>query len=79
MTPKEIFLELLKPNGRPERQLKQYEALHLCLGDPINGYLRGNRVRGSVSKDRWGPPSFFRRTRRGLPRISLRRIKYARM
>ena len=27
-TPKEIFLELLKPNGRPERVLKQYEA---CL------------------------------------------------
>ncbi|MBQ1319633.1 MAG: cobalamin-dependent protein [Solobacterium sp.] len=54
MTPKEIFLELLKPNGQPERQLKQYEALHMVLTDPINGYLRGSRVRGSVSKDRWG-------------------------
>ena len=28
-TPKEIFLELLKPNGRPERVLKQYEAIGL--------------------------------------------------
>ena len=59
MTPKEIFLELLKPDGKPERQLKQYEALHLVLNDPINGYLRGNRVRGSVSKDRWGTTILF--------------------
>ena len=58
-TPKEIFLELLKPNGRPERVLKQYEALHMCLNDPINTYLRGNRRRGSVSRDRWGPPISF--------------------
>ena len=58
-TPKEIFLELLKPNGRPERVLKQYEALHMCLNDPINTYLRGNRRRGSVSRDRWAPPSAF--------------------
>ena len=42
-TAKEMFLELLKPDGRPERILKQYEALHLCLYDPINVYLRGNR------------------------------------
>ena len=59
MTPKEIFLELLKPDGKPERQLKQYEALHLVLTDPINGYLRGNRVKGSVSKDRWGTTILF--------------------
>ncbi len=53
-TPKEIFLELLQPDGHPERMLKQYEALHLCLTDPINTYLRGNRRRGTVSRDRWG-------------------------
>ena len=53
-TPKEIFMELLRPDGRPERVLKQYEALHLCLTDPINTYLRGNRRRGTVSRDRWG-------------------------
>ena len=41
-TPKEIF-ELPQPDGHPERILKQYEALHLCLTDPINTYLRGNR------------------------------------
>ncbi len=59
MTPKEIFLEMLKPDGQPERQLKQYEALHLALYDPINAYLRGNRVKGSVSKDRWGTTILF--------------------
>ena len=58
-TPKEIFLELLKPNGRPERVLKQYEALYMCLNDPINTYLRGNRRRGSVSRDRWGTTISF--------------------
>lgn len=35
-TPKGIFLELIKPDGQPERQLCQYEALHMCLTDPIN-------------------------------------------
>ena len=29
MTAKEIFLELLKPDGKPERQLIQYEALQM--------------------------------------------------
>ncbi len=58
-TPKEIFLELLQPDGHPERMLKQYEALHLCLTDPINTYLRGNRRRGTVSRDRWGTTISF--------------------
>ena len=47
MTAKEIFLELLKPDGQPDRLLRQYEALHMCLNDPINTYLRGNRKRGT--------------------------------
>ena len=51
-TPKEIFLELLRPDGQPERQLRQYEALSMCFTDPINAYLRGNRKRGSTSVDR---------------------------
>ena len=40
-TPREIFLEMLKPDGRPERILDQYEALAMMTGDPINAYLRG--------------------------------------
>ena len=59
MTPKEIFLELLNPDGQPPRQLKQYEALHLVLTDPVNAFLRGSRVKGSVSKDRWGTTILF--------------------
>ena len=59
MTAKEIFLELLKPDGQPDRLLRQYEALHMCLNDPINTYLRGNRKRGTVSKDRWGTTISF--------------------
>ena len=51
-TPKEIFLELLKPDGQPERQLVQYEAIQMMLPDPINAYLRGNRKPGTVSVER---------------------------
>ncbi len=53
-TPKQIMLELLKTDGHPDRLLKQYEGLHLCLYDPINAFLRGNRKRGTRSVDRWG-------------------------
>lgn len=54
MSPRELFFQLLKPEGRPDRQLVQYEALAMLLPDPVNTYLRGNRVRGSLSRDRWG-------------------------
>lgn len=54
MTAKEIFLELLKPDGRPERLLIQYEALNLWLFDPINAYLMAGRQPGVTGKDRWG-------------------------
>ena len=53
-TPRELFLETIKPDGRPERILDQYEALGMVLNDPINSYLRGNRARGVTSVDRWG-------------------------
>lgn len=53
-SPKEVFLELLKKDGRPERQLKQYEALHIVLNDPVNSYLRAGRGPGRTNIDRWG-------------------------
>ena len=59
MTPREIFLEMLKPDGKPERILDQYEALAMMTADPINTYLRGNRVRGTTSVDRWGTTILF--------------------
>ena len=58
-TPKEIFLELLNPDGQPERQLVQYEAIQMMLPDPINAYLRGNRKPGTTSVDRWGTTILF--------------------
>ena len=59
MTPKEIFLELLKKEGRPERLLDQYEALQMALGDPVSRYLRAGQVRGSRTIDRWGVTILF--------------------
>lgn len=38
----------------------------MCLTDPINTYLRGNRKRGSVSKDRWGTTISFPEDAPGL-------------
>ena len=54
MTAKEIFLELLKPDGKPERQLVQYEALQMALGDPIGRYLHQGRRPGATITDHWG-------------------------
>ncbi len=59
MTPAEILYENLKPDGRPERQLKQYEAFKVIFAHPINGYLNKNRLRGSISVDRWGTTILF--------------------
>ena len=59
MTARENFLALLQPDGQPDRQLRQYEALQMCVTDPINTYLRGNRKRGTVSVDRWGTTRSF--------------------
>ena len=59
MTPAEIFLELLKPDGRLERQLKQYEALHILFDNPIDAYLMGSRRPGTTCKDRWGTTILF--------------------
>ena len=77
-TPKEIFLELIRPDGQPERQLRQYEALHMCLTDPCNTYLRGNRKRGTTSKDRWGTTILFPEDAAGITRDAVRsRLKAA--
>ena len=59
MTPREIFLELLKPDGKPERFLKQYEALSFVKNDPIRKYLYAGRVPGSTTIDRWGTTHVF--------------------
>ena len=49
MTPKQLFLEMLKPDGKPERQLVQYEALSFIMPDPILMYLMDGRRPGTTS------------------------------
>ena len=58
-TPKQIFLETIKPDGQPERQLRQYEAFHMVMDDPVISYLNADRAFGSTWKDRWGVTNSF--------------------
>ena len=59
MTAAEIFKELIKVDGKPERQLLQYEALKIIFDNPMDAYLRGEcRVFGE-SRDRWGTVILF--------------------
>ena len=53
-TAKEIFLETLKPDGKPERQLVQYEAIQMVLPDPVMLYVRDGCVPGATHPDKWG-------------------------
>ena len=59
MTPAELFRELLKPDGKPDRQIRQYEALQIIFQNPIDAYLMGNRRPGTTSVDRWGTTILF--------------------
>ena len=45
-TAKEIFLETIKKDGKPERLLKQYEGTVFFPPNPANNYVRGNRHPG---------------------------------
>ena len=55
LSKKQNFLETLKPGGKPDRFVKQYEAVSLVPGDPVNFYVRGTRYPGMPPmKDRWG-------------------------
>ena len=54
LTAKQNFLETLKPDGNPDRLSACYTALQPIGGDPVFQFVRGNRVRGTDSYDRWG-------------------------
>lgn len=55
MTAKEIFLETIKKDGKPERLLKQFEGTTFFPPNPASTYIRGNRHRGMEPlKDRFG-------------------------
>ncbi len=58
-TARECFLETIKENGKPDRLLKQFEALEPVMNDPLTTYTRGNRERGKSTRDRWGTMIYF--------------------
>ena len=58
-TAKEIFLETLKPDGKPERQLVQYEALAVQIPDPVFLYVGNGSRPGVTVKNQWGVTILF--------------------
>lgn len=55
LSKRQNFLETIKKGGRPDRLVKQYEAVSMVPGDPVNYYVRGARFPGMPpQKDRWG-------------------------
>ncbi|MCL2826096.1 MAG: hypothetical protein FWD72_01680 [Eggerthellaceae bacterium] len=59
MTAKEVLFETLKKEGKPPRLLRQWEPFTPIMVDPINKFVRGNRVRGKNTRDRWGTMIYF--------------------
>jgi hypothetical protein len=55
LTGKQNFLETIKKDGTPDRLVRQFEAMTLLPGDPVNFYVRGDRAPGMEPKrDLWG-------------------------
>jgi hypothetical protein len=54
LTKKMNFLETIKKGGKPDRLVNCYTAFAPIADDPVFRYVRGNRVRGTNSYDRWG-------------------------
>lgn len=54
LTPKQNFLETIRQGGSPDRLTNCYTSFQMVGGDPIFHYLRDNRVKGTISYDRWG-------------------------
>ena len=54
LNPKQNFLESIKKDGRPDQLPVCFEAFRPIGGDPVFQFVRGNRIRGTNSYDRWG-------------------------
>ncbi len=56
LTKKQNFLETIKKGktGSPDRLSACYTAFKPVGGDPVFQFVRGNRIRGTYSYDRWG-------------------------
>ena len=48
------FLETIRTDGKPDHLCNSCTALKVLGGDPVFQYVRGNRIRGTNSYDRWG-------------------------
>jgi len=59
LTPKQNLLETLRPGGKPEYLCNSFTMLRGIAGDPVFQYVRGNRIRGTDSYDRWGTLILF--------------------
>lgn len=59
LTLKENFLETIKKDGKPEKLCACYTAFKPIPGDPVFKFVRGNRIRGTNSYDRWGTYIMF--------------------
>ena len=59
LTPRENLLEALKPGGHPEYLNNSFTMLRGIPGDPVFQFVRGNRIRGTTSHDRWGTLILF--------------------
>ena len=55
LSKKENFLETIRPGGKPDRLIKQFEGTVFLPGDPVNNFVRGERFPGMPPKqDLWG-------------------------
>ena len=54
LSPKENLLETIRKGGHPERLPVCFSPFRPIGGDPVFQFVRGNRVRGTNSYDRWG-------------------------
>ena len=54
LSPKENLLETIRRGGHPERLPVCFTPFRPIGGDPVFQFVRGNRVRGTNSYDRWG-------------------------
>ncbi len=54
LSPKENLLETIRKGGHPDRLPVCFTPFRPIGGDPVFQFVRGNRVRGTNSYDRWG-------------------------
>lgn len=54
LTQRQNVLETIKKNGKPDRLTNCFNPFRPIGGDPVFQYVRGNRIRGTNSYDRWG-------------------------